>query len=139
MSNVYFEVEYTDKNNSGMLLLLLSRFLPLFPVFCLLSLPQRGSQAVILHQLGSRQSYKLYSTLTLLFFLLSIVQSGRINFKLYDDVVPKTTANFRALCTGEKGFGYAGSGFHRIIPGFMIQGGDFTRGNVCLLSFYCFI
>ncbi|CAE7617123.1 PCKR1 [Symbiodinium necroappetens] len=72
------------------------------------------------------------------FFDMSIggTPAGRITMELRADVAPKTAENFRALCTGEKGTGksgkplhFKGSAFHRVIPDFMCQGGDFTAGN----------
>nr|XP_045240774.1 peptidyl-prolyl cis-trans isomerase A-like [Macaca fascicularis] len=54
---------------------------------------------------------------------------GHVFFELFADKLPKTAENFHALSTGEKGFGYDGSCFHRIITGFVCQGGDFTCHN----------
>jgi len=54
---------------------------------------------------------------------------GKIEMELYDQDTPKTARNFRELCTGKNGYGYKDSGFHRIIPQFMCQGGDFTNHN----------
>ena len=64
-------------------------------------------------------------------------RTGRLQFELFEDVVPKTAANFRALCTGERGVSpttrvplhYKGCAFHRVIAGFMAQGGDTTKGD----------
>merc|ERR1712183_130924 len=74
---------------------------------------------------------QLVITMCTTFFDISIggKQAGRICMELYEKDVPKTVRNFKELCIGQNGYGYEGSKFHRVIPGFMCQGGDFTKGN----------
>ncbi|KAE8373230.1 cyclophilin-like domain-containing protein [Aspergillus bertholletiae] len=86
--------------------------------------------------LSLRQFHQTTATMSQVYFDIqyapvgsSAATTGRIVFNLFDSQVPKTAKNFRELCKAPQGQGYKGSSFHRIIPQFMLQGGDFTRGN----------
>merc|ERR1712198_467746 len=96
-----------------------------------MGIPRKLSHVQVVSSLSSVSRNIAIMSKTTVFFDMTADNKplGRIVMELRGDVVPKTAENFRALCTMEKGFGFKGSSFHRVIPNFMCQGGDFTNHN----------
>merc|ERR1711937_669879 len=96
------------------------------------TLPPPSSRSTLASSLQSTRIHPIQSTMATIKCFFDVTADGaplgKVIMELRADVVPKTSENFRALCTGEKGFGFKGSSFHRVIPNFMCQGGDFTAG-----------
>merc|ERR1711972_848003 len=97
------------------------------------TLPPPSSRSTLASSLQSTRIHPIQSTMATVRVFFDVTADGaplgKVIMELRADVVPKTSENFRALCTGEKVFGFKGSAFHRVIPDFTCQGGDFTAGN----------
>lgn len=93
--------------------------------------PKRDAEDEAMSEAPKKQKTASKQSNPRVFFDMEIAgrAAGRIIMELRADVVPRTAENFRQLCTMEKGFGFRSSVFHRVIPDFMCQGGDFTKHN----------